>query len=240
MKRLQCEMCGSQDLIKEGGVFICQACGTKYSVEEAKKMMVEGSVSVDGTVSVKGTVKVDKSDELENLYVLARRAKDSDNTENACRYYREIEVKDPNSWEAYFYLIYFKARTAKIGEIDKECKNIANSIPTMLNLLQGQITSVQEQTSALKTIERDITNIAHIMMSSAMSLGFPDNVHYTATILDMMEKTGDYIYDKGEAYYENANSIWKSAVLTYVDEFCLGKPVKDNYRFSYKRGVSKV
>ena len=54
MKALQCEMCGSQDLVKDGGVFVCQSCGTKYTVEEAKKMMVEG------TVDVKGTVKVDK------------------------------------------------------------------------------------------------------------------------------------------------------------------------------------
>ena len=73
MKALTCEMCGSTNLIKEGGVFVCQSCGTKYSVEEAKKMMVEG------TVDVKGTVKVDTSDELKNLYEIARRAKDSDN-----------------------------------------------------------------------------------------------------------------------------------------------------------------
>ena len=62
MKALQCEMCGSQDLVKDGGFFVCQSCGTKYTVEEAKKMMVEG------TVDVKGTVKVDTSDELKNLY----------------------------------------------------------------------------------------------------------------------------------------------------------------------------
>ena len=40
MKRLVCEMCGSTDIMKENGVFVCQTCGTKYSVEEAKKMMV--------------------------------------------------------------------------------------------------------------------------------------------------------------------------------------------------------
>ena len=44
MKQLTCEMCGSTDLMKQDGVFVCQSCGTKYSVEEAKKMMVEGTV----------------------------------------------------------------------------------------------------------------------------------------------------------------------------------------------------
>ena len=41
MKQLTCEMCGSTDLMKQDGVFVCQSCGTKYSVEEAKKMMVD-------------------------------------------------------------------------------------------------------------------------------------------------------------------------------------------------------
>ena len=61
MKQLTCEMCGSTDLLKEDGVFICQSCGCKYSVEEAKKMMVEG------TVEVTGTVQVDKSKILEKI-----------------------------------------------------------------------------------------------------------------------------------------------------------------------------
>ena len=47
MKRLTCEMCGSTDLVKQEGVFVCQSCGCKYSVEEAKKMMVAGMVSID-------------------------------------------------------------------------------------------------------------------------------------------------------------------------------------------------
>ena len=68
MKRLTCEMCGSTDLIKDGGVFVCQSCGTKYSVEEAKKMMIEG------TVEVAGTVKVDNTDKIENYLHMAKSA----------------------------------------------------------------------------------------------------------------------------------------------------------------------
>ena len=77
MKKLTCEMCGSQNLIKEGGVFVCQACGTQYSVEEAKKMMIEG------TVEVQGTVKVDNSDNIEKFYQLARRARENCDYEEA-------------------------------------------------------------------------------------------------------------------------------------------------------------
>lgn len=46
MKKLTCEMCGSTDLIKKDGVFVCQFCDCKYSVEEAKKIMFEGAVEI--------------------------------------------------------------------------------------------------------------------------------------------------------------------------------------------------
>ena len=52
MKAIVCEMCSSNNLIKEDGVFVCQVCGTKYSVEEAKKLMVE----IEGPVDVSGSV----------------------------------------------------------------------------------------------------------------------------------------------------------------------------------------
>ena len=46
MKALTCEMCGSTNLIKEDGIFVCQSCGTKYSVEEAKKMTNEFGIEL--------------------------------------------------------------------------------------------------------------------------------------------------------------------------------------------------
>ena len=39
MKQLTCEMCGSGEIIKKDGVYVCQHCGTQYTVEEAKKLM---------------------------------------------------------------------------------------------------------------------------------------------------------------------------------------------------------
>lgn len=41
MKKMICEICGSQSMKKENGVFACQDCGTEYSLEEAKKLLVE-------------------------------------------------------------------------------------------------------------------------------------------------------------------------------------------------------
>lgn len=61
MKQLKCEMCESTEVLKMDGIFVCQTCGTKYSVEEAKKMMME----TETTIVVKNTVQV------ENLLNLA-------------------------------------------------------------------------------------------------------------------------------------------------------------------------
>lgn len=41
MKRIVCEMCEGTEFVKSEGLFICQDCGCKYTVEEARKLMVE-------------------------------------------------------------------------------------------------------------------------------------------------------------------------------------------------------
>ena len=103
MKQLTCEMCGGTDLIKQDGVFMCQNCGMKYSVEEAKKMMIEG------TVDVQGTVKVDNSAFVEKYLANARRAYDKEDWEEVEKYYNMVEQNAPNNMEAVFFSAFGKA-----------------------------------------------------------------------------------------------------------------------------------
>ncbi len=92
MKRLTCEMCGSTDLLKQDGVFVCQSCGCKYSVEEARKMIVEG------TVEVAGTVKVDDTSKIQNYLDLSQNAYDSGNGQSAFDYANKaLEIAPQNS-----------------------------------------------------------------------------------------------------------------------------------------------
>ena len=103
MKQLTCEMCGSTDLIKDGGVFVCQSCGCKYSIEEAKRLMIEG------TVDVQGTVKVDNSAFVEKYLTNARRALGKDDWEEVERYYNMVEQNSPSNMEAVFFSSFGKA-----------------------------------------------------------------------------------------------------------------------------------
>jgi uncharacterized Zn finger protein (UPF0148 family) len=48
MKAMVCEMCGGNEILKRDGVYVCQHCGTRFDTDEARKLLVEGTVSVQG------------------------------------------------------------------------------------------------------------------------------------------------------------------------------------------------
>lgn len=121
MKRLVCEMCGSTDLIKDGGVFVCQTCGCKYSVEEAKKMMIEG------TVEVQGTVKVDRSAEISNILKNADTTYEDGNYKEAFYLYSQVISSEPDNEHAILFRAMSSAwqssvKECKIGEINKSAE----------------------------------------------------------------------------------------------------------------------
>ena len=140
MKRIVCEMCESTELIKEDGYYICQSCGTKYSVEEAKKLMIEGNVDVSGS-----TVKIDSSTKINNLLQLARRAKEDNDTENAQKYYEQLAIEDPNNWESYFYSIYYRSANCKIGQIASAATNLTNCISSTFSLIKDNVESDKQE-----------------------------------------------------------------------------------------------
>lgn len=86
MKRLTCEICGSTDLIKQDGVFVCHECGTKYSVEEAKKLMAEGIVEVTKPVDVQKTDRIEEPNALKNPHLNDRSTKETANDANSMKY----------------------------------------------------------------------------------------------------------------------------------------------------------
>ena len=65
MSVIKCEMCGSNRLIKKDGLYQCEFCGTKYTPDEAKKLIITGSVEI--------TKKKKKKERcLNNIYTLIK------------------------------------------------------------------------------------------------------------------------------------------------------------------------
>lgn len=111
MKAILCELCGSNDLIKKDGVFVCQYCGTKYTVEEARKLLL------DGPVEVSGTVKVDNQTQIDNYLSLIISSFDNDNYDDVIKYCEKLIELVPDHAKAKEYRC--KAWAAKAINIYK-------------------------------------------------------------------------------------------------------------------------
>lgn len=189
MKAMVCEMCDGKDLVKQDGMYVCQSCGTKYSVEEAKKLIVEG------------VVKIDTSDELKNLYQIARRAKDDNNSENAARYYDMILVKDPTSWEAAFYVVYFKAQSCKIAQIRSAGISVNNCLNSVFNLIKDYVTDKNEQIKAYTEVATNVIIITTMLNSASVNHynGIDAQIrnNYTQEYLDNRFAALECIYNLG-------------------------------------------
>lgn len=222
MKEIVCEMCGSNDIIKQDGLYVCQSCNTKYSPEEAKKLMNEEAVEVEGTV------KIDNSSELSNLYQIARRAKDTNNSENALRYYDQILMKDPNSWEAQFYVIYFRAMSSKIIEISSVSADIANAMPSILKMVKDHVDE-NEQKAVIDEISNNTMNICLLLFNGAVNnynnIGIEIRDEYTQDYINNVFpiKTALYVFGDslitifGDTYSYQAVPSWEQGIIIQKD-----------------------
>ncbi len=220
MKRIKCELCGSNQIIKQEGIFVCQHCGTKYSAEEAKKMMV------DGIVEVTGSVKVDNSNRLTNLYQIARRAKDDNNAENAAKYYDMILIEDPTSWEATFYVVYFKALGCKIFEIQSAAISVNNCLDTVFELIKENVTIETELEKTITEVALRVIDISDMLFNAASNHYFNIDIqirnNYNQEYINNAFASFNTLYNLGDILEINfadkkyvANIVvnaWKSSI----------------------------
>ena len=92
VRKVVCELCGSNELKKDGDDFVCQNCGTRYTPEEAKKLLVD--IKVSGTVAVDGVATVG------DIIARAKKEEKAGNYNLALDYYKRAEKVSPMSKEA--------------------------------------------------------------------------------------------------------------------------------------------
>lgn len=220
MKAIVCEMCGSQDMVKQDGVYVCQNCGTKYSPDDAKKLMVE----------ISGSISVDNSKKVENYYQLARQAREANNKEDAAKYYDLIRQESPDDWEANFFAVYYSCMQTNIAGIPNAASKIGDSAVQAIRLVHKgkdnnnadriipQITlSVM---NAALTMRKATTDHYNKYSGSGVSGVLNDRTARIEAIVNMLLQVGDTIES---LYSANANlckneacSCWKTAIDTFA------------------------
>ncbi len=195
MKKLVCELCGSGDMIKKDGYYICQACETKYSVEEAKKLLIEGPVDVSGS-----TIKVDYSSYIEKSLENARRARSKEDWDEVEKYYNQVESQDPHNIEAIFYSAYGKARMAMVDsdrfKREQKMKVLCNSISIIDDNYNTDPAKYSENKKLIQQISDDLINFYY------------GKYVYNYTIYGNGKKTDDSFYTE---------KMFKLIALSFID-----------------------
>lgn len=104
MKKIVCELCDGNEFAKVDGMFVCQECGTKYSIEEARSMMcevVEKDVQESSNIFIDTFISNSNQQQIYNILILATTAYEAHNyaeTENYCNKVIELDVMCYGAW----------------------------------------------------------------------------------------------------------------------------------------------
>ena len=253
MKQFVCEMCGGTNLVKQEGMYICQDCGTRYSVEEARKLMQDVPDDVAAAARPAPALKPAVDTELENLYVLARRAKNDNNSENAQKYYEQIIVKDPSSWEANFYTTYFQSMNCKIGEIGTAAVRVSNCEDTVLNLIKEHVTDPAERRNAVDEVAARLISISNMLFNAYKNhydgIGASIKANYTQEYANTCAAARDIVYNGGnwivklfgDEYGDLAAACWKLGVKQHniLNNVYIDKQANANIINEYNQKILK-
>ena len=256
MKQLVCEMCGSRELVKQDGYFVCQSCGLKYTVEEARKMMIEGTVEVQGTVDVQGTVTVDNRELVEKYLANARRAKKKEDWEETEKYYNLVEQNEPSNIEAIFYSSYAKARILLIETDYFKREHAFKVLGNTVSIIDENYTPGNFET--LKAIGADIDGITSSdfiykgnerdKITETYKLFCQLHVTWIESLTNIGQREEVTDEERREIYllavhhYEVAREIQKGELFSIVEKTCIS--IAHDWLFEndleYKAKVLKV
>lgn len=227
MAAIVCELCGSNDIQKQDGLFVCQHCGTKYTVEEAKKLI--------------GTVKIDTTTRAENLLQIARRSRSQGDYENANKYYSELLTYLPESWEANYYSIQCKVMRSVIAEITSAAYALSNATVNSLQLIKNTLSDNTAQEQAVSEISMRTIETATMLFNAAVTdfdsiydwgLRSKYRDEYVGRInacCSCFENLGNYVYNNfphNDFYNKIITSAW-------TDVMTVCKNCRNGVGFSY-------
>lgn len=150
MKVFRCEMCGSSELLKTEDLYACKNCGTKYTLENAKKLIIE----------------VDESDKINNLRILAKQALNNEDYASANKYYEELRKVAPLDFEIYFYSYYTRLICVDESNIDDNIEQTKNLLENLGAMLKQQ--PEEQQWDLAKTYTKKLISLCGFFSGHAL------------------------------------------------------------------------
>ncbi|WP_029324726.1 TFIIB-type zinc finger domain-containing protein [Butyrivibrio sp. AE3004] len=242
MKKISCEMCGSPDVVKQDGLFVCQSCGTKYSPEEAKKLIVEGSV------------KLDDSDSVNNLRVLAYRKEKEGKFAEAEELFTKIVEKSPYDHMAVYHQHYCNSsKDRQYYGVGSESIYLESCFRDACHVI-AEMPIEEDKRNALREL---ISYTFPIMVSESrklMDIAFPDITpsddstpewHFKASVQSMVNICGDSIdeiFPDDDEFNKIKLTLWKIATnIMYISEvYPVSDGIKKLNQERYEKNLAKI
>ena len=213
----KCKTCGSTNVIKQDDMYVCQDCGAKYSTMDAMSL-ISDDAEAQPLKAPKSQAKIDE------LYSLARQAREEEDRVAAETYYEAILQKDPEGWEAPFYLAYYKVSNTSWNGCAENCKNYSHNLGHVLSLAKARC----QDNESLISIAREIKDGTELLANKIIGYSF-DEYPALATSDEVSERTFsafsmllvlamtiDTFFKEGEMALESTE-LRKKAVQHYAD-----------------------
>lgn len=193
------------------------------------------------------TVNVNGSDELKNLYQLARSARDSGDDEQAFEYYLEIGKKDPNSWEALLYMFYYPKLLTPTSEILSAGEEVAEFPSVVLNIIKKHVENQDEQIAAVKEVAYRCLSLSEWFFEYGKRIQSEDvrgalRCFTHAYAISLM--LGDFIdnrFGDYEELHEESVRAWKDSIekIRLIDTI-FGLPINEGTERTVQECTSQI
>lgn len=214
---IKCKTCGSTNVIKQDDKYVCQDCGAEYSAMDAMSLISDDAEAQP--------IKPNKSQaKIDELYSLARQARKEEDRVAAETYYEALLQKDPDGWEAPFYLAYYKVSNTCWNDCAENCKNYSLNFEHVFSLAKARCQDNESFIVITREIKEGTEYLANKIIGYAFdeypAIATSDEVSertFSAfTMLLVLAMTIDTFFKEGEMALESTE-LRKEAVQDYAD-----------------------
>ena len=160
----------------------------------------------------------------DELYALARDARDSNDRVGAETYYEAILKKDPDGWEAPFYLVYYKVANTSFDDLSSNCEEYSTSLGRVFDLAQASCPDTDSFMNVAKEIEertesltdKILTDAYHYYPALSTSEELTSRVTNGVTMCLILAEAFDIYFPNGEMAAD-ATELRKKGVQHYTD-----------------------